>query len=65
MGLTVPFAETLQSMLRSVFTASCVSLLLEIGHLSNKLTHGHGSGIFTPPLGRDEEETVHEDAPDC
>ena len=51
-------------MLRWVFTTSCVSLLLEIGHLSNELTHGQGSGIFTPAFGRDEDETVHEDAPD-
>ena len=29
-----------QSMHRWVFTTSCVSLLLEIGRLSNKLTHG-------------------------
>ena len=31
---------TLQSMLRCVFTTSCVSWLLEIGRLSSKITHG-------------------------
>ena len=52
---------TLQSMPRRVFTASCVSLLLELGRLSNKLTHGQD---LHTPLGRDESEAVHEDVPD-
>ena len=40
--------ETLQNMPRWVFASSCVSLPLEIGHLSHQLTYGQGSGIFTP-----------------
>ena len=52
---------TLQSMPRWVFTTSCVSLLLEIGRLSNKLTQGQD---LHTPLGRDESEAVHEDVPD-
>ena len=52
---------TLQSMPRWVFTASCVSLPLEIGRLSKKPTHGQD---LHTPLGRDESEAVHEDVPD-
>ena len=53
---------TLHSMPRWVFTASCVSLLLEIGRLYSKLTHGQD---LHTSLGRDESEAVHEDVPDC
>ena len=42
--------RTLQSMPRWVFITSCVSLLLEIGPLSHKLTHGQD--LHTSPRSR-------------
>ena len=51
--------ETLQSMHRWIFSTSCVSLLLEIRHLSNWLTHnGQGSGFFTQKVGETRAEPV-------
>ena len=53
--------ETLQSMPRWVFTTSCVSMLLEMGRLSNKLTHGQD--LHTLLSVKMKAKPVHEDAP--